>query len=96
MRKPILTWYKICDCMKRLTRVIKDIDVSKVISVPPKNNQLPRSASMAATEKHTNTNVVPIKAVIIMEGSTMLTYSIRGPKPIPRECKNMYINDKIL
>jgi hypothetical protein len=69
--------------MKKLTRVINDIDVSRVISVPPRNSQLPRSASIAAMEKHTNTSVVPSNAVIIIDGSTTLTYSIRGPMLIP-------------
>lgn len=71
--------------MKMLTKVIRDIEVSRVISVPPKNNQLPRSANMAAIEKHTKTIVVPRRAVTIMEGSTMLTYSNKGPILIPRK-----------
>lgn len=68
-----------------LTKVIRDMEVNKVISVPPKNNQLPRSASIAAMEKHTNTMVVPRSAVTIIEGSTMLTYSNKGPILMPRK-----------
>lgn len=66
-----------------LTKVMSDIDVSKVISVPPRNSQLPRSASMAAIEKQTNTSVVPKRAVTMIDGSTKLTYSSNGPKLIP-------------
>lgn len=66
------------------TKVIRDIEVSKVISVPPRKSQLPRSASIAAIEKHTNTNVVPNKAVTMIDGSTKLTYSSNGPKLIPK------------
>lgn len=69
--------------MKRFTKVIKDIDVNSVISVPPRKSQLPRSASIAEMEKHTNTNVVPSSAVMIIDGSTTATYSSRGPKLMP-------------
>lgn len=59
--------------MKILTKAINDIEESNVISVPPRNSQLPRSANIAAIEKHTNTIVVPSRAVTIIDGSTMLT-----------------------
>lgn len=49
------------------------MEVNKVIKVPPRNRKLPRSANMAAIEKHTKTTVVPSKAVIIIAGFTTLT-----------------------
>lgn len=71
--------------MKRLANDMRDIEVSKVISVPPKKSQLPRSASIAAIEKQTNTNVDPRRAVTMMEGSIKLTYWRSGPKLIPEK-----------
>lgn len=67
------TWYRNFDCKKRLAKVMMDMEVSRVIKVPPRNRKLPRSANMAATEKHTKTTVVPSKAVTIIEGFTTLT-----------------------
>lgn len=63
---------------------MSDIEVSRVIRVPPRNNQLPRSASIAAMEKQTNTNVLPKSAVTMMDGSTKLTYSSSGPRLMPK------------
>lgn len=71
--------------MKILTKVIRDIEVRRVMRVPPRNSQLPRSANIAAIEKQTNTNVLPIRAVTIIDGSTKLTYSRSGPKLIPEK-----------
>lgn len=78
--------------MKILASVISDIEVSNVINVPPRNSQLPRSASIAAIEKHTKTNVVPNKAVTIIEGSTTLIYCSNGPNPIPESKINNLLN----
>lgn len=73
--------------MKMLNRAIMDMEDRRVIKVPPRNSQLPRSESMAAAEKQTNTSVVPRSAVMMIDGSTTLTYSSKGPKLIPKTIK---------
>lgn len=65
-------------------RVIKDMEVKRVIRVPPRNSQLPRSASIEANEKQTNTKVVPSRAVTMMDGSTKAAYCSSGPVLMPR------------
>lgn len=69
--------------MNKLAKAMTDIEVNKVIKVPPRNNQLPRSANIAVIEKHTNTKVVLRTAVTIIAGFTTLTCASRGPKDIP-------------
>lgn len=71
--------------MKMLAKDIRDMEVSRVIRVPPRYSQLPRSASIDAMEKQTNTKDVPSSAVTIIDGSTTLTYSNNGPIPIPKK-----------
>lgn len=71
--------------MNRFIKVIKDMDVIKVISGAPRNRKLPRSPNMAAMEKQTNTRVEPSRAVTMMAGSIMLTYCSKGPNPIPEK-----------
>lgn len=71
--------------MKILARLIIEIEVSRVIKVPPRYRKLPRSASIAAMEKQVKTSVVPNRAVTTIAGSITLTYSNSGPIPIPEK-----------
>lgn len=68
---------------------LKSIKVLSIVnSVPPKYNHDPLSESIEQTVKDTKTTEVPMKAVTIMLGSTIITCSSSGPIPTPVNAEN--------
>ena len=61
----------------------RTITFSKLIKVPPRYSQRPRSAKREEMLNDTNTTVVPINEVIIMLGLTAIINWNNGPNPRP-------------
>lgn len=65
--------------MKILASPKSAIVLNTLITIPPKNKKLPRSANNAEQLRATNTTHVPINAVTITWGSIEITMSNSGP-----------------
>lgn len=76
-------WYKSVDPKNKLANESTIRVLNSDISVPPRYRYFPRSARRAQMENEMKTSDVPIRAVTIMLGSTLMMCSRRGPIPTP-------------